>query len=121
MHANITKGGAILLMVVGVGGYLLSGQASPTALIPTVLGILMWVAEAFGSKGRGRMAGLWVPIVAIFGLAGTVTAIPVFIEALLGGGEFTLPTVGRTLTAIICAVVLVVAVMRRRSTQDSAK
>jgi len=120
MHNRIIVTSAALLIVVGVGGYFGSNMVSLTALIPTVLGALMLGANAAASRGSGLVAQLWVPLVALFGVAGTARAIPAFFASLFSDPSgLTLPTVGRSLTAIISLVALVAAVLRWRATRQS--
>ena len=122
MHTRIINISAILLIVVGVGGYVLSNQASPTALIPTVLGALMLAAEAFGRRRSGLLANLWIPLISLLGLTGTLKGIPVLFASLLSEGPGpSLPTVGRSLTAVLCLIALAVAVHRWRTTDRTAE
>jgi hypothetical protein len=113
MHHRVINSCSILLILVGLGGYLLSGRASPTALIPAALGLLLWVAEALGSRQTSRVAGVWVPVVAVLGIAGTASGIPELFGSLFGGGGApSMPTIARSITAILSLIALVAAGLR---------
>ena len=118
MHHKTINVSAILLIVVGVGGYLLSGRVSPTALIPAAIGIAILGVEAFASRRSGLLANIWVPLLALIGLSVTLRGVADLFAELSGGSGLTFPTAGRSLTALLCLIVLVVSIVRWRKSRS---
>jgi len=82
----------VILMVVGVGGYLYSGMASPTALIPAAFGMVISMVGYYGRHEHTSKTALHLAIgVAVAGLLGSargLLALPTF----LSGGVVERPT-----------------------------
>ena len=59
MHSRIIYISATLLVVVGVGGYALSGGVSPTALIPSAIGLALLagngIQHSVAADGEGAV------------------------------------------------------------------
>jgi hypothetical protein len=103
---------AVLLIALGVGAKLLSDSPSLTVLIPAALGLLLLIAGLLALKqGMRKHAMHGAAMLALLGIAGSVGALAQ-LPALLGGGEVQRPlAVGaRSLTFLLCAVLLVLAV-----------
>jgi len=94
----------LILMVLGVASYFLSGMASPTALIPAAFGFMI---SALGFYGRHdsthKTAMRAAMVVAIEGLNGTADGV-MSLPALLTGGEVARPAA--VISQSIMAVVL---------------
>jgi hypothetical protein len=110
--ANLTRLVGTLLIVIGVGGWLLSDAASVTALIPAVLGLLLLglgLLAARPALHAHAMHGAMV--VALLGVLGTLMQV-VKLPALLTGGEVERPlaVVASTLTLVLCGVLLVLGI-----------
>ncbi|HZY63857.1 MAG TPA: hypothetical protein VFE38_15155 [Edaphobacter sp.] len=60
--AKLTIGFGILLIIVGVVGFVGTGSAHPTALIPSAMGILFIIFGAFASSDNVKKRMLWMHI-----------------------------------------------------------
>ena len=102
----------MLLVAVGIGGYLGSGMQAPTALIPAALGVLLAIAAAVARAPKARMhamhAAVLVALLGLIGSAGGVLELP----ALLTGQPVARPlaVVAKSVTAVLCLAYLVVAI-----------
>lgn len=82
----------VILMIVGVGGYLYSGMASPTALIPAAFGMVISMLGYYGRHEHTSKTALHLAIgVAVAGLIGSVRGL-LALPALLSGGVVERPT-----------------------------
>ena len=102
----ITIGVGVLLTLIGVVGYVMSGMASWTALIPAFLGVPMALLGAVALKEsllKHAMHG--AAMVGLLGLLGTASGAVKFVK-LLGGAEVARPDAVKVqaLVAVICAV-----------------
>ena len=102
----ITIGVGVLLTLIGVVGYVMSGMASWTALIPAFLGVPMALLGAVALKEsllKHAMHG--AAMVGLLGLLGTASGAVKFVK-LLGGTEVARPDAVKVqaLVAVICAV-----------------
>ena len=72
----------ILLILLGIIGFVATGSAHPTALIPSAFGLLLvlfgWLAQTEDAKKRM----LWMHIAVTIGLLGFLFTIPGFIDVL---------------------------------------
>ena len=103
--------GAILTMV-GIAGYVLTGAVSPTALIPAAIGIALVVLGLVGQRQpdlRKHVMHVAV-LVAIVGLAGSLTGLLALPGALASGEGVRPAMVMRASMAILLIVYIVVAV-----------
>jgi hypothetical protein len=104
--AKITILFGILLFVLGIGGYLGTGQTSLTALIPSAFGLVFLL---LGLLARGenlrRHAMHAAAALALLGFLGTARAIAQ-VFTLLGGGTVERPQAVplQALMAVLCAV-----------------
>lgn len=114
-RASFLFGG--LLVLTGLGfysyAYTQDGEASPTALIPAVLGglilALAWVAGRNPALNKHLMHG--VAVVALLGLLGSLRVIPRISPFILSGGtEGALAVPAQVLTILWCALLLLVLV-----------
>lgn len=104
----------ILLVVLGVGAYVLSDFASITALIPAFFGVLIAILGMVGYQrtGRQRLAAYGIGLLAVLGLLGSTRGIPDIIALLTGGAvESTIAAISQGTMIVIC-LVLLVAVMQ---------
>ncbi len=102
----ITIGVGVLLTLIGVVGYVMSGMASWTALIPAFLGVPMALLGAMALKEsllKHAMHG--AAMVGLLGLLGTASGAFKFVK-MLGGAEVARPDAVKVqaLVAVICAV-----------------
>ena len=115
----------VLLVVVGVVAYVVSGPgASPTALIPAALGVLLAVAGIAGLRGgdlrRHAMHGAAaVALVGTLGAAGQLIGRPA-----RGSDDAEVALTAGILTLLLCGIFLVLAVRSfleaRRSRQRAS-
>jgi hypothetical protein len=111
-----TKLLGVALLVIGVGGYVLTGTESVTALIPAFIGLPvlalgLLAGRAQPGAGQHRHAIHAALVLALLGLLGTLMNVAE-LPALLGGGPVERPAavVSSSLTALCCALYLVAGV-----------
>lgn len=81
----------LILMVLGIGGYLASGMASPTALIPAGFGFVISTLGFYGRHEHTRRTAMHVAMgVALAGVLGSARGL-MGLPALLTGGEVERP------------------------------
>ena len=118
--APVTIVYAILLIVLGLAGYIGSGFASWTALIPTIMGIPIL---AFGLLSRDRkkrkFATIGAAVFALFGLMGTVGGL-YDLGTVLSGGQVARPAavIGRSVMAVLSIVYLGIIVATLFSSRE---
>ncbi len=103
---------AVLLMAVGLGGFLASGAHAPTALIPAVLGVLIGVCAALARKPKARMHAMHAAVLlALLGVLGSLRGV-LQLPALLSGQTVARPlaVVAQSVTAVLCLGYVVVAI-----------
>lgn len=98
----------IVLVVMGVGAYVLSDFASVTALIPTIFGVLIAVLGVIGRRtDRHRLAAYGIGLLAVLGVLGSTRGIPDIIALLSGGSvDSTIAAVSQGAMIVICLVLL---------------
>jgi len=103
---------AVLLLAVGVGGFVASGAHAPTALIPAVLGLLLGICAAVARNPKARMHAMHAAVLlALLGLLGSLRGV-LQLPALLSGQTVARPlaVVAQSLTVVLCLGYLVVAI-----------
>ena len=113
-----------VLIVLGVGAYVLSDFASVTELIPAFFGILIAVLGVAGYQrtDRQRLAAYGIGLLAVLGVLGSTRGLPDIIALLTGGAvESTIAAVSQGTMIVICLVLLVAMVpfIRDRRTTTS--
>jgi hypothetical protein len=99
----------LVLVVLGVGGYVASGAASATALIPAVIGAVFVVLGLLGRKETLRKHVMHVSmVVALLAIGGTFRGI-VALFSWLGGTPPARPmaVVAQAITAVLCLILLI--------------
>lgn len=110
--ANVTIWFGAALMVLGIVGYVGSGAASPTALIPTVVGAILAALGAAGRREDRRALTMHVAaVVALLGFLGSAMGL-VSLPDLLTGEDLDRPwAVGvQSVMALVLAVYLVLSI-----------
>ena len=110
--ANVTIWFGTALMVLGIVGYVGSGAASPTALIPTVVGAILAALGAVGRQEDRRALTMHVAaVVALLGFLGSAMGL-VSLPDLLSGEDLDRPwAVGvQSIMAVVLAVYLVLSI-----------
>lgn len=108
----LAKGIGILLALLGIAGYLLTGGESITALIPAIFGIILFVLGYAGQSERLRKHVMHAAaLVALIGLVGSVQGIFTLVS-LAGGEEAARPgaAVAQSIMALLCLVFIIFAV-----------
>jgi hypothetical protein len=114
---NLTRLVGVLLIVVGVGAWLISDMESPTALIPAALGVLLLALGLLAARpAMHRHAMHGAMVVALLGVLGTLMQV-VQLPALLTGGDVERPlaVVASTVTLVLCAVLLTLGIRSFRA------
>lgn len=91
----------IALIVVGIGGYIVTDMQSPTALIPAALGILLLIAGFVARNPNLRKHAMHVAaLVGLIGIGGTAKGA----IALFSGAELARPaaTISQAITFVLC-------------------
>ncbi len=100
-----------LLIALGIAGYVGTGMASPTALIPSVFGVLLtiagWIAR---DESRRKHAMHGAAMAGLLGFLGSASGL-VELPALLGG-EAARPAavISRSAMAVLCLIFVVLCV-----------
>jgi hypothetical protein len=103
---------AVLLLAVGLGGFVASGAHAPTALIPAVLGGLLGVCAAVARNPKARMHAIHAAVLlALLGVLGSLRGV-LQLPALLSGLVVARPlaVVAQSVTVVLCLGYLVVAI-----------
>ncbi len=99
---------AVVLIALGVVGYLASGMASVTALIPSFFGVVIGVCGLVATK-RPTVGAIAAGVFALVGLGGTLSRlIPMFTTQ--GGFQFDLAVGAQIVMALVCAVLVVLII-----------
>jgi hypothetical protein len=106
---------SVLLVIVGIGGYLISGMASLTALIPTAFGILIYASNALDTRSDGKAWLVVTGVLALAAVGGAARGLSTFLTGLFEGGP-SLASTSQTLTLVLCVLVLVAVIQRWRTT-----
>ena len=110
--ANITMIFGALLVALGVGGFVASGQLhdkyAPTALIPAYLGVLLAIMGALAANPKLRMHAMHVAV--LFALLGFLMATWRVIKAVTSGEGTTLGRVTIGGMAVLTGIYVVLCV-----------
>ena len=118
---RISVGFGTCLVVLGVGAYFASGQASPTALIPAAFGILLVALGLIARKASATKHAMHAAaVLALAGFAGSVNGLPDLLK-LLAGGELEHPLAGvaKSLMALALATFLGLCVQSFRQARKA--
>jgi len=108
----LTVGFGILLIIIGLAGYLATGHEHPTALIPAGLGIpmlILGVVAANEARRKHAMHGaLTLALLGFFGCLKGLLKLPL----LLSGGHVERPVAvaDQALTALLCLAFIALGV-----------
>ena len=104
-----TIGLGIILIVLGLIGFFVTGMQSVTALIPTFFGLVFLVLGFIARKESARKMALHIAmVIALLGLIGTFSGLIKFF-ALITGGEIARPAavIAQTIMALLLIFYLV--------------
>ena len=80
--AKLTIGCGVLLILLGIVGFVSTGSAHPTALIPGVFGLLLAVFGTLAKTEDSKKRMLWMHIAVTIGLLGFLFTIPGIIDVI---------------------------------------
>ena len=95
----------VILMVLGGGGYVMSGMASQTALIPAFFGIVISGLGYYGRHEHTRKTAMHLAmVIALVGILGSARGL-MGLPAVLSGGDVERPVA--VISQSVMAVVLI--------------
>ncbi|WP_254544856.1 MULTISPECIES: hypothetical protein [Halobacteriales] len=110
----------IVLVVLGVGAYVLSDFASITALIPAIFGSVIAILGVVGRQQptRQRLAAYGIGLLAVLGVLGSMRGIPAIIALLIGDSvDSVIAAVSQGAMIVICLVLLAAVIQFVRDTR----
>ena len=94
----------LLRGAIGVGGYYVTGAEQPTALIPAVLGVAMFVCGVVAAQGTMRMLAMHVAaLIGVIGFVGPLVTI-------LKDAENTAAVLSKGFTSALCLMFVLMCV-----------
>ena len=106
--AKLTIAFGVLLILVGIGGFVLTGSTHPTALIPSVIGAILAVAGLLANTEDAKRRMLWMHIAVTVGLLGALATIKSAwdVMRLARGVAYPHPVAveEKALTCLLCAL-----------------
>jgi lysylphosphatidylglycerol synthetase-like protein (DUF2156 family) len=109
---QLTTAVSALLIVVGVGGYVLTDRVSLTALIPAAIGVVLILLALWARQPAARKHAMHgVMLICLIGIAGTVRGL-MQLPTLLGGGGVPRPAAvySQSITALVLLLLLVMGI-----------
>lgn len=103
---------AVLLILIGLVGYVGTGMVSATALIPTFFGLIVLLLWLLGrGESRRKIAMHGAQLLALLALIGTARALPSFFSVLAGGEvERQAAVISQGLVALLCILYLLLGI-----------
>jgi hypothetical protein len=102
----------VVLIALGVIGYIATDMVSPTALIPAVFGLVLLVLGFYGGNDRTRKTAMHIAMgIALVGVLGTSRGL-LQLPAALSGGDVERPAavIAQGLMAILLIVYLALGI-----------
>jgi hypothetical protein len=99
----------LALIVLGIGGYVLSNMVSATALIPAAFGVVIGLLGAYGREPTRRRTAMHLAMgVALAGILGSITGVPPFVRWMTGStpGPLPMAPASKTIMLIVLAIYL---------------
>ena len=105
---KITIAFGVLLILIGAGGFVLTGSNHPTALIPSVIGLILAITGFLAQTEDTRRRMLWMHIAVTVGLLGALGTIKSAwdVTRLARGVAYPHPIAveEKALTCLLCAI-----------------
>lgn len=118
--ANLTIALAVALILLGVGGYMGSGGASLTALIPAAFGVVLLILGVVArDPGKRKHAMHGAAMVGLLGAAGTVSGLVKFLR--MATGESVARPQAVMAQAVMCVMCLVFVALCVKSFIDARR
>lgn len=113
--SSISIACGILLILIGVAGYgygMMSGGASPTALIPAIFGLILVILGVVGNAKENLRKHLMhvAVIVGLLGALGTASSFLKIASVINGTAERPAAVVAQFATAIVCLIFVVLCI-----------
>ena len=106
--AKLTIVFGVVLVVIGVVGFVKTGSHFPTALIPAVIGLILAVCGLIANTDDAKKRALWMHVAVTVGLLGFLGTIKGAFDtfALAHGTEFPHPVavVEKGATCLVCLI-----------------
>ena len=102
----------IILIILGLVGFFITGMQSPTALIPAYFGIVFLILGIIARKESARKITMHIAMVlGLLGLIGTFSGL-INLFVLITGGEVTRPAaiISQAIMALLLIVYLVLGI-----------
>ncbi len=95
--------GGVLLVLIGLGAYILTDFASVTALIPSLFGMMIAILALVGRRpGRQNLSVIGIGLVSFFLVLGSLMGIPDVIDLIAGDDvERPIAAVSQALTVVV--------------------
>jgi hypothetical protein len=103
----------LLLIILGVGGYVMSDMVSPTALIPAAFGVVIGMLGLYGrAEDRRRIAMHLAMGVALVGVLGSISGVIAVLGWLLASapGDLPLSALSKSLMAALLVLYLAMGI-----------
>lgn len=118
--ARVTLIFGILLSVLGIASYVLTGMTSITALIPTFFGILLILFGVLAFEEKRRKLSMHIAmVIALVGVLGSFSGI-IRVITILSGGEVIRP-VASYMQAVMALLLMVYLVFGIKSFIDARR
>lgn len=102
---------AATLIAIGVVGYVATGAASVTALIPAFFGVAVFLAIQWKSKGI-----VLAVVLAVLGLAGAARGLPGFLKLITGETvERPAAAISQAIMSVVCLAFIIAFFTRGKS------
>lgn len=109
--ASTTIAFGVVLIVLGIASYFLTGGVSITALIPSFFGIALALAGLIARDERKRKHAMHgAVLIALLGFGGTVGGLLKIGSALDGTAERPAAVIAQSIMAVLMAIYLVMAI-----------
>ena len=83
--ANVATGFGAALLLLGIGGYVLTGMESPTALIPAGFGVILLICGVIARDPAKRKLAMHIAVVfGLLGFLGSARGLASFVRMLSG-------------------------------------
>ncbi|MFN1835995.1 hypothetical protein AB2B38_012090 [Balneola sp. MJW-20] len=102
----------VILILLGLSTFFMTGSDSPTALIPVFFGVFYCIAGLISKRERFKKIAMYGTIFLSFlGVTGTMRSIPVFIDFLKGSApESPLAIFSQLTMLVLCGIFLLLSV-----------
>jgi hypothetical protein len=110
--ANTTIGFGVVLILLGLFGYIGTGMEHPTSLIPAIFGLLLVVFGAMARDDKKRKMAMHIAVViGLLGFLGSASGL-ISLPAVLSGGQVERPmaVVSKSIMAVLMAVYVAMCV-----------